>query len=79
MKALSLNNHTRRLGAPKGWDHERDGICNTLEIVDIGGFMVSAWRPSDAELKRLNEGQPLFLSIQGQTHPVVSLAVAGGE
>lgn len=75
MKALPLTNATRRLGAPATWDHESDGICHTLEICDQDGFMVSAWRPTPAELKRINEGQPIFLHIQGQAHPVVALSV----
>lgn len=75
MNSVPLSDATRRLGAPKDWDHERDGICHTLEICDRDGWMISAWRPTAAELKRLNEGQPLFLMIQGTIHPVVSLVI----
>lgn len=75
MKSLPLADCTRRLGAPAGWDHERDGLCHTLEICDRDGFMISAWMPSAAELQRLNDGQPLFLHIQGVAHPVVALSV----
>lgn len=75
MKAIPLTDATRRLGAPNGWDHERDGLCHTLEICDRDGWMISAWQPSPAELKRLNEGKPVFLFIQGTVHPVVSLDV----
>lgn len=75
MNSLPLTYATRRLGAPKNWDHERDGLCHTLDICDRDGWMISAWTPSAAELKRLNEGLPVFLHIQGVTHPVVSLHV----
>jgi hypothetical protein len=75
MKALPQYGHTRRLGAPKSWDHAEQGICHTLEIVDRDGFMVSAWQPTAAELARLNAGQPLYLGIQGTAHPVVFLKV----
>lgn len=75
MNSLPLTNATRRLGAPANWNHELSGICHTLEICDREGWMISAWQPSPAELKRLNEGKPLFLHIQGTVHPVVGLAV----
>lgn len=76
MDAIPIENATRRLGAPKTWDHAQSGICHTLNIVDQNGWMVSAWQPSASELKRLCEGQPLFLHIQGVAHPVVALTVA---
>lgn len=75
MHSLPLSDATRRLGAPLTWDHARDGICHTLEICDRDGFMISAWSFSAAELKRLNEGAPLFLHIQGSVHPVVGFTV----
>lgn len=77
MDSLALTEATRRLGAPQGWDHAKDGICHTLEICDRGGWMISAWRPSVAELERLNAGEPIFLHIQGTVHPVVALSVGG--
>lgn len=79
MNSVPLQNATRRLGAPQGWDHADNGICHTLEICDRDGWMVSAWLPTPAELKRLNEGLPLFLEIQGSVHPVVGLHVPASE
>ena len=76
MDALPLADATRRLGAPQQWNHESDGICHTLEIRDADGWMVSAWRPTDAELTRLNDGAPVYLWIAGTVHPVVALFVA---
>lgn len=75
MKAIPQENATRRFGAPTNWNHETDGICHTLDIVDVDGFMISAWRPTTAELAKLNAGDPLFLHIQGRTHPVVAMSV----
>lgn len=75
MNAAGWDNPTRRIGAPPDWDHEKQGICHTLEIVDHEGVMYSAWQPSEAELKRLNEGKPIILGIQGTVHPVVCLGV----
>jgi len=75
MIALPLADATRRLGAPEGWDHDRDGVCHTLEILDRDGWMVSAWSPTVEELRRLLNGKPIFLHIQGTHHPVVAITV----
>jgi len=41
--------------------------------------MISGWRPSAAELARLNAGEPLFLRINYidtvGTHPVIGFSV----
>ena len=75
MNSIPLLDATRRLGAPRNWNHETDGICHTLEICDRDGFMISGWLPNDAERKRVAEGAPIFLHIQGVTHPVVAMSV----
>lgn len=81
MRSMRLKNPSRRIGAPTTWDHEKDGLCHTLEVWDVTdkpdghNRMVTAWQPSPEELKRLNEGQPVFLHIFGTVHPVVSLEV----
>lgn len=75
MKPLPIADCTRRLGAPAGWDHEQSGICHTLEIADRDGFMVSSWQPTPVELERLRQGKPIYLGIQGRSHPVVFLMV----
>jgi hypothetical protein len=54
MKSIPLENATRRLGAPTNWNHETDGICHTLDIWDVEGFMISGWQPSAQELAKLN-------------------------
>lgn len=75
MNSVPLENPDRRLGAPRDWNHETDGICHTLDIWDRDGFMVSGWRPTPTELAKLNAGEPLFLHIQGRVHPVVAFSV----
>ncbi|MBW4964570.1 hypothetical protein, partial [Sulfitobacter sp. CW3] len=77
MRSLPLTDVTRRMAPPPDWNHERDGICHTLEICDRDGWMISAWELSPAELARLQGGAPLFLHIQGSNHPVVALSVGG--
>lgn len=80
MKPLPIEGCTRRMGAPGDWDHEKDGICHTLEILDVVDdrqthWMLSAWLPSEKELELLKQGRPIFLYIQGSRHPVVSMEV----
>lgn len=75
MDSLPLTDATRRLGAPKSWDHASDGLCHTLEICDRDGWMISAWRPTAKEIERIAAGAPIFLHIQGVAHPVVGLTV----
>ena len=38
-------------------------------IFDGAPQVVVAWRPSDEELRRINEGQPIFLSVMGGLPP----------
>ena len=75
MKSIPIIGHTRRLGAPVDWNHETDGICHTLEIIDRDGDMISAWQPTDAERTRIAAGAPIYLLIQGTMHPVVAMSV----
>jgi hypothetical protein len=75
MKSIPLQNPDRRLGAPSSWNHETDGICHTLEIWLRDGEMISAWQPTDAERQRIADGAPVFLHIQGHSHPVVGMSV----
>jgi hypothetical protein len=77
MLASPLIAPTRRLSAPEKWDHAEQGLCHTLEILDHDGWMISAWTPSEAEIKRLLAGSPVLLMIKGTIHPVVALDVAG--
>ncbi len=81
MRPIPIKGCTRRMGAPPNWNHETDGICHTLEIldqvVDDSHWMTSAWIPTEKELKQLNDGFPILLSIQGSRHPVVSMAIGG--
>lgn len=77
MLAQKLDKPDRQLGKPKDWSDETP--CDTLDIWDIdtenGNFMVSAWLPTEQEIKRLQNGEPMYLWIRGSEHPVVSLAV----
>lgn len=75
MKPVPLLNPDRRIGAPAGWDHEKDGLCHTIEVWDREGFMISAWRPTEKELEALNAGKCFYLAISGRVHPVIWMQV----
>ena len=62
---------------PKNWD-EKDGDCGDLPVFEgqdtLGHrVIVSAWKPSEEDLKALNEGKPLYLQIVGVAQPPVAL------
>lgn len=70
---------TRYLGAPKGWEPDKDGDCSHLAILDVETngtpVMVSAWEPTPAELAALNNGAPVYLQVRGSSHPPVNIWV----
>lgn len=74
MEAATIKGATHNPGAPRGWT-AANGPCGTLPIIyreDSHGNpeSVSAWKPSDAELKTLNEGGYVILSVIGWQVPV---------
>lgn len=80
MMGLRIPQHTRWLGAPLGWEPEKDGDCAHLAIRDmtINGnvpSMHSLWEPTPDELERLNAGGKVRLIVVGISHPAVSLSV----
>ena len=75
MNILYPENPTRVLA------EEQDEYQN-LPIVDIKvngvDYMVSCWEPTKDELKMLNKGGFITLSIMGMSHPPVMLEVQNG-
>jgi hypothetical protein len=78
MIAGVIEGHTNRLGAPQGVDPDE---CHALHVRvaqwgDTGRIVIqSAWFPTPDELKRLQEGAPVILSIVDNAHPMVALGV----
>jgi hypothetical protein len=74
-----INHSTRTLGAPPGWDHDKQGQCGHLAIRDVmtmaGTAMQSVWFPTPGELERLKAGAPVYLTILGLVHPPVAMEV----
>ena len=70
MIPLKIEGFTRKLG-------ERQEEFITLAIRDVPhngeNLMMSLWEPTPAELKMLNEGGSIRLTIMGMVHPAVSL------
>ena len=79
MDILSIEGATRRMKPPSNWDEEKRGKCQVLAIrdenVEGANWMVSAWTMSVEEIARHTNGGPLYLSISGVNHPVVSMHV----
>jgi hypothetical protein len=76
MTPTSIIGYTRSIAPPPDWDEETNGPCETLQIRDQGGYMISAWRPSAEERRALIEGGFVLLYICGKIHPVVGLGVS---
>jgi hypothetical protein len=72
---------TRYLAPPDGWDTEKNGGCSSLAIADIqqgdNNVMVSAWKPTPAEIAALLRGESVYLYVWGTNHPPVYVGVAG--
>lgn len=66
------------LGAPKGWDQSElpcSALPITRVIADRVEHVVSFWRPTPDELKKLANGALVELWVVGHNMPPVALAV----
>ncbi|RZN30466.1 hypothetical protein [Bradyrhizobium sp. Leo121] len=73
MIPIRIKGSTHYLGAPKGWDPDKDGPCLHLAVRASadGTRWESAWEPTPDELKALNEGSPVILRVVGGQPPVM--------
>lgn len=62
---------TRVLGQSQGFL----GLPIRDEVVGDAPCMVSAWEPTPEEIKRLNAGEKVYLSVMGSSHPPVMLGI----
>ncbi len=74
MEVATIKGATHNPGAPLNWT-EANGACGALPIIyrtDSHGNpeCVSAWKPTADELKVLNEGGFVILSVVGWQVPV---------
>ena len=58
------------LKAPPGVPGDR---CYDLPIYRYPGGFVSCWRPTKEDIKRIAMGEPIFLHVEGHTHPPLVL------
>lgn len=82
MNPVDITERTRAIGAPLNWGQSLDGPCGILCVrdgVDLQSgarTMASLWKPSGEDLRLLNLGLPILLTIFGVEHPVVSMSMA---
>ena len=60
--------------APPGMDNCQDLKVHVYDDGDIR-IITSAWIPTVEEVERIKAGQPIWLHIYGNAHPVVSMTV----
>ena len=79
MTPAKITGETRSIGKPANWNEATMGECGALSVRDEidRGFntMNSVWRPSADELRMLQNGAGVRLTIWGDVHPVVSMSV----
>ena len=75
MTPHATRNTTAVLGAPSDWDESIDGVCEGLPVTQVGGTMISYWRPTWRERLALIFGRSIKLGVVGSGHPPVSLNV----
>lgn len=73
MIPMRIANATHYMGAPKGWEPERDGRCSHLAVRVVGNVYESAWEPTPDELAALNAGGSVLLRVVGGQPPVMLL------
>jgi hypothetical protein len=80
MIPMRIAGATHYLGAPKGWEPEKDGPCCHLAVrVVDGNVWESAWEPTPAELAALNAGGSVLLRVVGGQPPVMLLVEPAAE
>lgn len=82
MKPTEFEGCNHKYGPPEGWT---DDQCQTIpamvfeheiEILEGSGattkqlFVITGWKPSEADLKKLNEGGLVYLQVYGGMPPV---------
>lgn len=67
------HNSNVMLGAPPGWDKEKDGECLALPVNRQPGQFTSYWQPSPEDIARICAGGHVRLTIYSDVHPPVWL------
>lgn len=74
MKFHQHSTNNMLLGAPHGMDN-CDSLPATM-MTEPEPMIASFWRPTESELKILNEGGSVILYVFGTAHPPVALGAA---
>lgn len=76
MKPALFEGHDIVLGAPAGWDAEKNGECQGLPIMRNKGVCTSLWELDAKERVSIACGANVWLHVvSGDTQPPVSLSV----
>lgn len=78
MRSVKPNGATQKLKPPKDWDHTKipcDDLWIKAWVIEGIPYLASAWLPTPEELKKLNEGGPVLITILNPTMPPVAVEV----
>lgn len=77
LKPINTDKTNMNLGAPKGWDNEKDGECIGLPVhFDMeNNIFTSHWLLSDEQRDKVAKGGLIKLQILGQRHPPVAIDI----
>ena len=80
MKPLNFKQANKVFGAPQNWDSTTKGECVGLPVINDpeSSEMTSVWGLSLKERLAVLWGKNIALTVHGQGHPPVRLAVAVG-
>lgn len=74
MRCHQHSTNNMLLGAPKDMPN-CDTVPATMVIDGDVVIVQTFWRPTEDELKRLNDGQSVCLHVWGNSHPPVAITV----
>lgn len=71
MIPMRIERATHYMGAPEGWDPEKDGECGHLAVRQVGNVFWSLWEPTPGEIELIKQGGSVLLGIVGGQPPVM--------
>lgn len=79
MNPVPIRNSNFTYTAPKGMEGECADLHMRVDNHSGERVITSAWSPTPDEVARIASGQPVWLHVYGNGHPVVALSVPNDD